>query len=324
VAGEGDGARPGQRLSELLFAAALAVFFFAAFPLVPAMGALGLPFAAVPVVRLTHRRGLGAGLLASGLSAVAVSGLAAAVGSDGLSLAAIAAGVTALPAAFAAFGRSGREPSRGFLGLCLAGLLALLVFTGLRSLSGDRSIQAEIEGTFDRMVPAALESYSRSSKDPETVENVRRTLSAAREIARRFWPGILGASWVLGAAISFYAGARAARPAPSAEQARFEKLRVPAAAAGLFVLSGAASALLTGPAREAAGNVLLPLAALYFVAGLSIICHFARKWLRVRILRVGLYALVVYFPMNVAVTLLGLFDWYADFRRRGQGAMEKS
>jgi hypothetical protein len=38
---------------------------------------------------------------------------------------------------------------------------------------------------------------------------------------------------------------------------------------------------------------------------------------------VGVYTLVAYFPMNVGVALLGLFDWYVDFRRRRLGAMEK-
>ena len=75
--------------------------------------------------------------------------------------------------------------------------------------------------------------------------------------------------------------------------------------------------------RPAAVGALLPLSALYFVAGLSIICHFARKWFRFWLLRVGLYTLVAYFPMNVGVALLGLFDWYVDFRRRGAGAIEK-
>ena len=55
------------------------------------------------------------------------------------------------------------------------------------------------------------------------------------------------------------------------------------------------------------------------MAGLSIICHFSRRWFRVRILRVGLYTLASYFPINVGVALLGLFDWYVDFRRRGEG-----
>ena len=95
---------------------------------------------------------------------------------------------------------------------------------------------------------------------------------------------------------------------------------VPPAVVGLFVVSGAGTVLAPMPFREIAGNALLPLSVLYFLAGLSIICHFARKWFRARILRVGLYGLALYFPINVGVGLLGLFDWYADFRRRGEKA----
>ena len=115
-----------------------------------------------------------------------------------------------------------------------------------------------------------------------------------------------------------------ARPGPTADVARFEALRVPASGVALFVASGAAFGLLPGAARRIAGNILLPLLALFFVAGLSIICHFLRRWLRTRILRAGLYALAAYFPINVGVALLGLFDWYVDFRRRGGEGTERS
>jgi hypothetical protein len=92
----------------------------------------------------------------------------------------------------------------------------------------------------------------------------------------------------------------------------------------VFVAAGAAFALLPGEGRRLAANLLLPLSALYFVAGLSIICHFARRWFRVRVLRAGLYALVAYPPMNVGVALLGLFDWYANFRHRGEEARRQT
>ncbi len=105
-----------------------------------------------------------------------------------------------------------------------------------------------------------------------------------------------------------------------AERTRFEALSLPAFLAPVFVAAGAVSALARDTARQVAGDVLIPLAALYFVAGLSIICHFARRWFKTRILRVGLYTLVIYFPMSVGVALLGLFDWYVGFRRRGEKA----
>jgi hypothetical protein len=60
---------------------------------------------------------------------------------------------------------------------------------------------------------------------------------------------------------------------------------------------------------------------LFFVVGLSIICHFARKWFPVGFLRIGLYVLAAYF-LNVIVALLGLFDWFVDFRRRGGGGQK--
>ena len=316
--------RPHAPALEIAFAAGFSAISFALFLILPLLGAIGLPLAAVPTVRLAHRRGGVAALLASALAGALVGGVAIAAGEPGgWSRGVIAAGTAALPAVFAAFARRSGMPSRAYLLLCAAGVASLAaVFLGGAAASG-RPVGDEIAKEFDRMIPAALESYTRSGMDTETVVRVRATLETAREFSRRYWAGLLGLLWVFSAAISFYAGARAARPAPSAEEGRFEALRVPAAVAPLFVAAGAGSVLLQASARPLAGSVLLPLAALYFVAGLSIICHFARKWFRFWLLRVGLYTLVAYFPMNVGVALLGLFDWYVDFRRRGAGAIEK-
>jgi Predicted membrane protein (DUF2232) len=309
---------------EIAAASAISVLFFLAVLLVPVVGMLSLPLAAIPAVRLGHRYGASV----AGVSCVAAAGvnfgIGAALGVSAASAAALVAGVTFLPALFAAVVRRGVPHSRAFAGLCLAGLLPVAGLALAETWGGEGAVAEEI-GTFDQMIPSAMESSRRSLRDPIELERVRRTLLAARDFARRFWPGLIGASWVLGAAVSFYGGSRAARPSPSAEASRYETLRAPAPAAVLFVLAGAGAALLAGSGRSVAGNVLLPLAALFFVTGLSIICHFARKWFRVRILRIGLYALFVYvFPMNLGVALLGLFDWYADFRRRGEGATEKS
>ncbi len=311
---------------EIPLAALAAAGAFSALFVVPLFGALGVPFAAVPVVRLAHRRGLVAAMLACALAAAIVLGLGWATGGPGagLAMAFLAAGVTALPTASVGFLRAGVDPSRCYLGLCIAGCAFLSATLAASSSGPGPSVSAEVASTFDRLIPAAVESYSRSGADAETVARMRQTLEAAREFARRYLWGIFGALWVLGGALAFYAGARSARPTPTAEAARFETLRVPAVAAGLFVATGAAFGLLHGEGRRLAGNLLLPLLALFFVAGLSIICHFFRRWFRIRILRVGLYALAAYFPINVGVALLGLFDWYVDFRRRGEGVIEKS
>ncbi len=327
---------PANRF-EIPLAALTAAGAFSALFVLPVIGALGLPLlslvsplgaplAAVPLVRLAHRRGMVTGLLACSLALAIVLGLGWATGGPGagLAIAFLAAGVTVLPTATVGFLRAGADPSRCYLGLCLAGGAFLAAALAASAGASGPSIAAQVSASFEEVIPPAVESYQRSGADAESVAAMRATLESAREIARRYLWGIFGALWVLGGAIAFYAGAASARPVPTAEAARFEALRVPAQAAAFFVATGAAFGALSGEARRIAGNLLLPLLALFFVAGLSIICHFFRRWLRARVLRAGLYALAAYFPINVGVALLGLFDWYADFRRRGGEGTEKT
>ena len=303
-------------------AAFVTTLLFAAFLALPIAGALALPFLPVPAVRIAFRRGAAAGVVVALLSSSVLLGLGLATGGSGdaVVLALFAAVVTALPVFFAAGVRSGRNPSRLYLALCSAGFAILALGLALRPAAGGKTMRQEIAAAFDEMAPTAVQSYTRGGMDAESVARMKATLAAAREFVSKFWVGLVGVSWILAAGIGFYTGARLARPEPSAEAARFDRLSVPAAVVALFVVAGAGAVLAPSPWKEIAGNALLPLAALYFLTGLSIICHFARKWFRARILRVGLYGLAVYFPINVGVGLLGLFDWYADFRRRGEKA----
>jgi len=315
--------RPYAAALEIASAAGLSAAAFALFLAFPLVGAIGLPLAGIAPVRLAHRRGVASAILAAALAGAVVAAVALAAG-DGSAWAqgSLAAATAVIPAIFAALSRRTGRPSTAYLLLCATGAVFLAGLFFADAAGTGKSVGDEIAREFDRMIPSALESYARSGMDAATVVRMRTTLEAAREFSRRYWAGLLGLLWVFCAAIPFYAGARLARPAPSAEAARFEELRVPAAVAPLFVAAGAASVFLPPEGRPAAGSVLLPLFALYFVAGLSIICHFARRWFRFWLLRVGVYTLVAYFPMNVGVALLGLFDWYVDFRRRRLGAME--
>jgi len=311
---------------ELPLAGLAAAAAFSAVLVLPLVGVFGVPLAAVPAVRLAHRHGLVAGLTACGLASALIFGLgwaAEGVGS-GLAFAFVAAGVIGLPTASVGFLRAGVDPSRCYLGLCLAGTALLAAAAAASANGAGASVSAEVTSTFDRLIPGTLESYARSGADADSVARMRQTFEAARDFTRECLWGILAALWVLGSAVAFYLGARTARPGATADEARYEALRIPPVGAAVFVGAGAAFGLLPGVGRQVAANLLLPLLALYFAAGLSIICHFFRRWFRVRILRVGLYALAAYVPLNVLVALLGLFDWYVDFRRRGEGAVEKS
>lgn len=315
---------PVPPFAETLLAALASALLFSLFLLLPLAGSAALAFAGVPLVRLAHRRGLGPGIAAAALS----SGILAALGwttggvGDAAAAALLAAVSMALPVLFAGWVRRGASASTAFLLLCAAGFALLSGALLLREATVGRSIRTEIGAAFDAMSPARPPAppAGKPPLDPETAAQLKATFTRFKEFAQAYWLGLVGASWVLAAAIAYFVGAWSARPAPSAELTRFERLRVPAPVVALFAASGAGFALLPGAGRAWSGDLLLPLSALYFLAGLSIICHFARRWFRARILRAGLYALVVYFPLNVAVGLLGLFDWYADFRHRGEKA----
>jgi hypothetical protein len=308
-------------LASLGAVAAISLFFA-----LPVLGAIGLPLAAVPLVRLAHRRGLIHGLLGCALASALVLGIAWAAGGlgSGFAMAAVCAGLTVLPTSTVGFLRAGVDSSRCYLGLCLLGCAFLGAGFAASMGRPGPTFSTEVAGALDSWIPAFVDSYAKQGADSESIARMRVALESGREFARDYLWGIFGALWIVGAAISFYFGAWAARPAATAEATRFQDLRVPAQAAALFVVSGAVFGLVPGVGRRIAGNLMLPLGALFFVAGLSIICHFLRRWLRTRILRAGLYALAVYFPINVGVALLGLFDWYVDFRRRGGEGTERS
>jgi predicted membrane protein DUF2232 len=290
------------------------------------VGMLALPFVGVPVVRIAHRNGIGAGLAAAAVAAALFGAFAwlSAGTSDLVMPLATMFLAAALPAFFSGLVRGGAEPSREHLALAVSGCVVLAALLLAPAPAGSPPFEDEIQKAFDANIPGVLNSYSKANVDAETMGRVKATLEASRDFAKRYWLGLVGAFWVLGSAVTYYTGAAMARPAPSAERTRFEGFVLPALVAPGFVAAGAVWAVSGGVLRQTAGDVLIPLAALYFVAGLSIICHFARKWFRVRILRAGLYALVAYPPMNVGVALLGLFDWYANFRRRGEEARRQT
>ena len=317
----GESAGPAWRA--IVIAALVAAVLFSSFLTLPFFGGFLLPFAPSPAVRVAHRRGLGAGVwVAAGAAMLLFLATVASTDPRAAAFGSLVAFVLiALPAVAAAWTRRGASATAAYLALSAGGALLLGGLLLASSAPGRRSPGQEIAAMIDGMAPSAV---ARAQLDPETAARAAAFVKSFRDFASAYWVGLAAACWVLGSALAFYTGSRFARPAPSAQAVRFEALRVPTFAVALFAVSGAGAVLAEGAWKRASADLLIPLVALYFVLGLSIICHFARRWFRVRLLRVGLYALVVYFPMNVVVALLGLFDWYADFRRRGEGALEKS
>jgi predicted membrane protein DUF2232 len=306
---------------EMAWAAALPAALIAGSFLVPGIGVLAAflwPLGVAVLVRWSFGHGTGA--LAVGLCAVLVTAILSAILGWGAGLG-VGAGtvlLTGLPVFFAGRVRRGLDASSAFLGLCVAGIALFEALLLARPAIGEAPLGTLLATFLDANIPLAVESWRRSKVDAATLEQMQASALQMRNLVVRYWPGLFALGWVLASAVTFYVGAWAARPAAAAQSTRFERLQIPAAVAALFVLAGAGFGLIPGITRSVAGDVLLALASLYFVAGLSIICHFARAWFRAPVVRLGLYVLVAYPPMNLGVALLGLFDWYVKFRRRGE------
>lgn len=299
--------------AEGLAAAGLSAFLFWGLRFLPFLGIAIVPAAALPLVRFATRRGgrmavaacAGAGILAAVIGLTFLRSAAAAAGEVVALLA--TAGACAVAAGLART----RRPSRVFLGLCVYGAVA-----GAALWASTPRIDREAAMRFDGMVEQWMTSARQSGADAATLRNWQASAQLVRDTVVRYAEGLLGVLWVLVAAVSFYLGRRLAVRAP--EDGGFARLRLPPALAGLFVVSGAAAALFRGYPRRVALDVLAPVLALYFVAGLSIIAYFARRWFRTGVLRAATYAMASWFPFSAGTAVLGLFDWYFDFREKAE------
>ncbi len=313
-----EAAEPRSVAPEILAAALLSSLLFWGLRFFPILGLiLFIPAAAVPLVRLGVRRGVGAALAASGGAAI-VSGAFALALHQG----ALGEGLTLLATAGACGVAGGisrsRPPSAAFLGLCLYGALA----AGASAVSAPPQ-RAEIDQQFNATSRIWMETSRRKGTDPETLKSMQGALDSARRISIEYAPGLLAVVWIFFASIAFFLGRWLGRTGEGGED--FSAFRLPSLLAALFVISGAIAALQGGDIRRGALDVLGPLLALYFLAGLSIIAFFARRWLRTRFFRAALYVSAFCFPVSLGTAGLGLFDWYFDFRKRaGQAGQSES
>jgi len=300
-------------LAEGLAAAGLSAFFFWGLRFLPLVGIVFVPGAAVPLVRFGARRGARAALAASAAAAL----LSAAIGFSLTRSAADSAGqAAAMLATAGACGIAGglarkRAASAVFLALAVWGAAAGAVLW-TASPGSDR----EIESRFDAMTAGSIASLKQSGADPEALKTWQASADLVRSAIVRFAPGLIAALWVLIAAVAFFLGRRLGAGEP--DGGGFSRFRLPPGLAAVFVLAGAAAAAFRGPVRSAAVDVLAPVMVLYFLGGLSIIAYFARRWFRTGVLRAATYVMASWFPFSAGTAILGLFDWYFDFRKRAE------
>jgi Predicted membrane protein (DUF2232) len=315
TAASGSGEAPGRKWGEAASAALLALLMLLLYHGVPFLGALGLPLAGAALGRLAWRRGWAPPLaaLVPGLALVALVPIPMVSSPLAVALRIFEVAVLALPAAAILLARR-VGTSAAFSGLVAAGLALLLGAIPLINAASGHQIGADASAFLIEVQQAAVSMYRQAGVNARAIRQFVDEFDLIRDVVQRGFFGIVGSLWIFGAAVAYYVGLRPAARSGQAEG--FEHYRSPALTAAIFVVAGAGAVFAPVAMRPAFQNGLAVVASLYFLVGLSIICYFARRWLRVWLWRASIYLLAGWTPINAAVALLGVFDWYFDFRKR--------
>lgn len=284
-------------------------------------GALGIGavlvnlFTPLPAALLGMRLGPAWGVAAVGLTAVAIL---ATSGGGAVLLFALQFG---LPAALLPWLLTREVPwDRAVvttLGLMLGfGLIALLAFAAGSGQSAFALVDALVDKEISQAVTLMEEFSSGSEQSPAEAEALRQAVAGMGEMMRRVYPGMLiaaGGALQL-ATVGLLAVLLRTRSLPGPVFARW---RAPELLIWALIAAGFAAALSTGAVQTVAFNLLVVLLPVYFLQGLAVVEYFfSRRGLSLLWRGLSYLLLVVVNPLPLIVTGVGIFDLWADFRKK--------
>lgn len=226
--------------------------------------------------------------------------------------------LVALPAvALFAGTEAGRRRDRLFLLVFAAtGIGALAVLLGF-GLSTGRDPGAALGARWAALVPEILGTYRSMGWSESSLSAAGRLFDLIRTALTEQLPGLVLCASALYAALLVYPLAAVAfLPVASLSEPSFSRFTTPAAAAVLFVPAGLLAALGGPDVRRPAVDLLLPVAALFFLRGLAIIRALLDRARAGLVGRALVYALAFQMPFPVILALGGLFDEFLDIRGR--------
>jgi hypothetical protein len=286
---------------------------------VPPAGLLLVPLGAARLGRAAMAAPTSAEALATVTLAPAAALLlgALAAGVGGASAAILAVALFSLPAlALLAAARDGRRQDDVVLVVASAAGIGLLsVLLGVLVSGTDPG--PWLAGQLLEKLPEIVGYYRSAGWDEVTIEAASRVLRLAGELLSTQLPGLLLAGSVLfGCALVYPLGRLWGAEAQDLGNRSYALFSTPVWAAVAFVPAGLGAALASGPARHAAVDLLLPLAALFFLRGLAIIRALLDRGRAGPLLRALVYLVVFQMPLPFVLAFGGLLDEFVDVRGR--------
>ncbi|MDD2500108.1 MAG: YybS family protein [Geobacter sp.] len=211
----------------------------------------------------------------------------------------------------------GFRPSRTIIWTTAAGVTLTALMVAAYVISNGIHLQLFIQKEINDSINQATRLYEQHAGLPaQELEVLKQGMQTIGQIMSRTYPALTTINLGLISAVTLLLFMRtAARHAVTVNCSPFKEFRTPAALVWLLIVAGfamlASSALLTTPAL----NILSVLGVLYFMQGLAVLLTISERSSFANTLKILLGIILLTQPyLVVVVTVLGIFDYWGDFR----------
>jgi uncharacterized protein YybS (DUF2232 family) len=210
------------------------------------------------------------------------------------------------------------------IGLATAGVAMAILVLGL-CVSTPTGLWIEVRAASEQLREEAVRVYAHAGLTPDTIHDLEEGSTRVVDLALRLCPALFLVSIAGVVLVNVQLLRRVQRVRGFMPVfGDLTRWKSPPELVWLLIASGYGSLLARGALAAVATNVLAVLLAVYFCQGLVIAQFYMRRW-RSPFWVIGLVYLfiVVEWLLATGVTLLGVFDLWADFRRLNPRAVEE-
>lgn len=301
----------GRRLLHLAGAAAATLLLALAAGLAGPAGVLLNLLIPLPVAYVGMRAGVASALGAAVLSLAGLT-LAGGLVGGGSYLLQFGIGSVLLPLLL----RRGWNWDRAAAATVLVVLAAVTVaLVGYAQWRGSE-LQSLVEGYVQGEVKQAMQMYQAEDQSPEMAKEFQSIAEQTGQFLTRAYPGLATVVLMVIQGVTLLFLNALSRGRYSIPGAGFRQWRAPEWLIWGLIAAGFGLAFAPGVMQRGALNLLTVLLPLYFLQGLAVISFFfARRGVSPLFRALGYLLIVVFNPLPLIVTGIGVFDLWVDFRK---------
>ena len=303
------------RILDVLKGSVATAALFLAFFLLPVIGMLPGLFAPAPGAYYTVKHGR-----KTGLAVVALTSAFLAAVSDpaAVMIYLLQAGVMAL--ALAEFLMRQQGGARAVVYSLALNLMLIAAAAVAWALSTGADLHTKITKGVESSIAQTATFYQKAGVTGEELQALQESMKQAGELIVNIYPALLTVALGTIACLNLFAVAKAAsRRRLPVYIGDFRKYRNPEPLVWILIVSGFGVLVPQQLVYLTCLNVLIIVGALYTVQGLAVISHFFRRHAVPKFIRLIGVLLLIFQPfMVLAVSVLGIFDLWGDFRSEKQ------